>query len=99
MRAKDVMTTPVITVRTGTRLKDVAGLLVRHAISAVPIVEIRRELRVLLEDEILMLGRFEVEVRDGVVTLSGRPDRAERRLAELLARSVPGVIAVTFVER
>jgi CBS domain-containing protein len=60
--------------------------------------EIRCELEELLDDEILMLGRFGVDVSGGVVTLRGSTDRSGRRLAELLTRSVPGVLDVEFVE-
>jgi CBS domain-containing protein len=198
MRAKDIMSTPVITVSPDTRLKQVAGILLDHDVSAVPVVggageilgiiseadlvsletspdprsriilfrppprpvprtaeevmtrevvalpedadvaevarlmlekrvkripivsgdrvvgivsrrdvlrvlvraddEIQAEVTELLDDEILTLGRFRARVADGVVTLAGPKDRAERRLAELLARSVPGVIAVTFAD-
>lgn len=58
--------------------------------------EILREVEELLDDEILMLGRFRAQVADGVVTLSGPADERSRRLAEVLARSVPGVLAVRF---
>ncbi|MGH2655556.1 MAG: CBS domain-containing protein [Actinomycetota bacterium] len=58
--------------------------------------EIRAEIEELLDDEILMLGRFRAQVANGVVTLSGPADERSRRLAEVLARSVPGVLAVRF---
>jgi CBS domain-containing protein len=196
MRAKDVMTTPVVTVSPSTRLKDVAALFVERGISAVPVVdeadeligivseydlvpleaardprahvipighahrdvprtaaevmtrevvcappdadageiarlmlkrgvksipivegkwvvgivsrrdllrvlarsdpEIRAELDELFDDEIGMLGRFEIDVSDGVVTVRGHTDREGRHLAEVLARSVPGVVEVEF---
>lgn len=60
--------------------------------------EILREVTELLDDEILMLGRFEPGVSGGVVTLTGPRDPASRRLAELLTRSVAGVIEVRFAE-
>jgi CBS domain-containing protein len=60
--------------------------------------DIHVELEDLLDDELLMLGRFRAEVSGGVVTLKGPRDRAGRRLAELLARSVPGVISVRFAD-
>lgn len=62
--------------------------------------EILREVEELLDEEILMLGRFEPEVSGGVVILTGTGPRepARRRLAELLARSVPGVIEVRFAD-
>jgi len=198
MRTKDIMTTPVITVRPETGVKEAAALLVDHAISALPVVDeadeligivseadlipleatpdprrqmlpvyhrpkpvphtvgevmttsvvalpedadaaqaarlmldrhvksipivsgdrvvgivarrdvlkmlarsdvdIRREVEALLVDELLMLQTYEVDVADGVVTLRGATNGASYRLAELLARSVPGVLDVEFVE-
>jgi CBS domain-containing protein len=56
--------------------------------------EISNELDALLSDEILMLGHLRTEVHDGVVDLYGGDDPATRRLGELLARSVPGVLEV-----
>lgn len=38
LRAKDVMTSPVITVRPDTSIKDVAGLMLTHHISGLPVV-------------------------------------------------------------
>jgi CBS domain-containing protein len=198
MRAKDIMTTPVVTVSPGTSVKEVAALLLQNAISAVPVVdeheelvgivseadlvplettpdprsrilriprraepvpttaaevmtravvtlpeevdasevarlmldkhvkripivsgkrvvgivarrdllrvlarsddEIRAEVEENLDDEILMLPRLDVDVTGGVVTLRGSADMTGWRFAELLARSVPGVIDVNVVE-
>ena len=39
MRVREVMSSPVVTVPPDMRLKDVADLLVRHGISAVPVVD------------------------------------------------------------
>lgn len=39
MRAKDLMTSPVVTVRPGTAAKEAAGLLVRHGWTALPVVD------------------------------------------------------------
>jgi CBS domain-containing protein len=61
--------------------------------------DIEADVRDLLDDEMLMLGRYEARVQGGVVILSGAAGQASRRLAELLTRSVPGVIAVRFGER
>jgi CBS domain-containing protein len=60
--------------------------------------EVRAEIEELLDDEQLMLPRCSVEVRGGVVTLRGSSGTAGWRLAELLARSVPGVIDVNVFE-
>jgi CBS domain-containing protein len=39
MRIREVMTSPVITVRPDARLKDVAALLVEHGVNSVPVVD------------------------------------------------------------
>ena len=39
MRVREVMSSPVVTVLPDMRLKEVADLLVRHGISAVPVVD------------------------------------------------------------
>lgn len=59
---------------------------------------IRGEVEELLDDEILMIGHFAVEVSNGVVTLAGPRDTSSRRLAELLTRSVPGALGVRFAD-
>lgn len=71
--------------------RDVIRILAR------PDEDIAGELEELLADDALPLDHFKVAVGDGVVTLTGPRDRNSRRLAELLARSVPGVLAVGFV--
>jgi osmotically-inducible protein OsmY len=39
-------------------------------------------------------GRWPVQVEEGVVTIRGRFDGDEKKIVQLLARSVPGVIRV-----
>jgi CBS domain-containing protein len=60
--------------------------------------DIAAEVESLLGKEAFMVGRFGVEVRRGVVTLSGGGEPSERRLAELIARGVSGVLGVRFDE-
>ncbi len=50
-----------------------------------------------LTDEGMRLTSLQVRVRDGVVELVGDGDRQTLRLAEILARSVPGVLDVRLV--
>jgi CBS domain-containing protein len=42
------------------------------------------------------LGDWLVEVKDGVVELTGPADDGERRIAAILARTIPGVVEVRF---
>ncbi len=119
--AGDVMTRDVVAVNEETDASHIARVMLDRRLRHVPVVlgkdvvgivsrrdllkalarsdlEIRIELEELLDDEILMLGRFRAEVENGVVTLRGPRDAAGRQLAKLLAKSVPGVIAVRFAE-
>ena len=116
MRARDVMSSPVITVSPDMRLQEVA-----HGISAAPVVEdgelvgivarrdllqmlarrdedIARDLEALLVSELGAPRPFRVTVRDGIARLTGSNDPTSRRLAMLLARDVPGVVAVQLDE-
>jgi CBS domain-containing protein len=61
--------------------------------------EIQRELEELLEEEAEALGRFRADVSGGVAILRGPGERGRRRLAESIARSVPGVASVRFEEQ
>ena len=196
MRAKDIMSTPVVTASASTKLKRIAELMLEHDISAVPIVDdtgvlvgivseadivplqsvedprrhmipavrrkgkaptlasqvmsinvvtaqedddvtrvarlmqllhvkrlpvvadgrvtgiisrrdilkilarsddsIQAEMQEILDDQIPLLGWFHADVSDGVVTLTGPDDAAGRKLAAVVARSIPGVVAVRF---
>jgi CBS domain-containing protein len=78
---------------------EVVGIIARRDVLRVLArsdTEIHVELEDLLDDELVMMGRYRAQVSDGIVTLFGPTDRASRRLAELLARSVPGVLDVRF---
>jgi CBS domain-containing protein len=59
---------------------------------------IARDLEALLAAELGAPSPYRVTVRDGVVDLTGPPDPVDRRLATLLARGVPGVLAVRLDE-
>jgi CBS domain-containing protein len=58
--------------------------------------EIKADVEALLSDQAFLVGQFEVVVAGGEVVLVGTGSEAERRLTELLARSVRGVLAVRF---
>ncbi|HSL67539.1 MAG TPA: CBS domain-containing protein [Actinomycetota bacterium] len=119
--AADVMTRDVITVDELADASLVARLMLERRVKSIPVVdgkrvvgivarrdllkvlarsdkEILAELGRLLEEEIELGGRFRPEVSGGIVTLAGPRQEAGRRRAELLARSVPGVIDVRFAE-
>lgn len=59
--------------------------------------DVQAGVRSALSEEGLRLTSLGVHVRDGVVELTGDGDRQTLRLAEILARSVPGVLDVRVV--
>lgn len=63
-----------------------------------PDEDIRSELGALLVDGEQVIGRFQIDVEDGVVTLRGPSEVSARRVAELLARETPGVRDVEIAD-
>src|SRR5262245_60191481 len=61
--------------------------------------DVQAGVRSVLEEEGVRLTSLGVRVRDGVVELTGDGDRQTLRLAEILARSVAGVLDVRLVAR
>ena len=85
-----------IPVVTGDR---VAGIVARQDLLAVLArrdTEIRAELDELLGELAGIATSDAVEVADGVVTLTGPADPTRRRVIEVLARTVPGVLGIRF---
>jgi CBS-domain-containing membrane protein len=58
---------------------------------------IQRELQQRLEEEAMLVGWCRVDVVDGIATIEGVDDQSARHLAELIAASVRGLIAVEFM--
>ena len=85
-----------IPVVTGDR---VVGIVARQDLLAVLArrdTEIRAELDELLGELAGIATSDAVEVADGVVTLTGPADPTRRRVIEVLARTVPGVLGIHF---
>ncbi len=61
--------------------------------------EVEAGVKTALNEEGMRLTALGVRVRDGVVELAGDGDRQTLRLAEILARSVPGVLDVRLASR
>lgn len=79
----------------------VAGIIARRDILRVVArrdEEIAADLQALLADDPRTYGTWSVGVHGGVATLIGPPQDAERTYAELLSRTVPGLLAVRFVQ-
>ncbi|HEY8374244.1 MAG TPA: CBS domain-containing protein [Pseudonocardiaceae bacterium] len=58
MRARDVMTSPVITVRPGTSVKEAAALLVAHGFTALPVVDDEEQLVGIVTEADVVRGRI-----------------------------------------
>ncbi|MFF1607529.1 HPP family protein [Amycolatopsis sp. NPDC058278] len=92
MRARDLMTAPVITVHPWTSAKEAAELLSTHGFTALPAVD---------DDERLVgivtrggSGRWKIDVRDGHAHILDQfDDDSDRHVAQLQALAVPGVVA------
>jgi CBS domain-containing protein len=86
---KDVMTTRVAAVRKDAPYKDIATLLTQYRVSAFPV----------LDDDGMVIGVdpgfFTVMVKEGIVTLEGRPETV-RQGRDILAEAwrVEGVVSV-----
>lgn len=64
MQAKDIMTTHVITVAPETPVRDIAGLLVSHRISGVPVVDVEeRVIGIVSEGDLMRRAETETESR------------------------------------
>ncbi len=75
----------------------VVGIVSRHDLVKVIArtdEEVEAGVKTALNEEGMRLTALGVHVRDGVVELAGDGDRQTLRLAEILARSVPGVLDV-----
>ncbi len=98
--ARDVMTSPVITVRPDTPIKEVARLLLTHHISGVPVVDEAGTLvGILTEADLLYKERPEVE-EGGLLRLfrRGRLAEAERKAEGLVARDLMTSPVITVPE-
>lgn len=64
MRACDIMTKPVITVRPDTTVRDTAGLLASHGFTAVPVVDQDDRLVGIVTEADLLRDRFPRDARN-----------------------------------
>ncbi len=98
--ARDVMTSPVITVTPDTSVKEIAQLLLTHHISGVPVVSPEGKLvGIVTEADLLHKERPEVE-EGGLLRLfrRGQLAEAERKAEGLVARDVMTSPVVTVTE-
>ena len=87
MRVRDVMSSPVITVPPDMRLKEVADLLVRHGISAVPVVDDDELVGIVSEADLLPL-ELTPDPRAHLAPPPDPPSGVPRVAAEVMTRAV-----------
>lgn len=102
MRARDIMTTPVITVRDDASIKDAAALLLRHGISGVPVVDAEGRLVGMVTEADLIRLESTPDPRTTLRRRGHSPEDVPHRVDEVMSRAVIAVDAsadVTDVSR
>jgi CBS domain-containing protein len=87
VRVKDVMSSPVVTVPPGMRLKEVADLLVRDGISAVPVVEDGQLVGIVSEADLVPL-ELAPDPRAHLIPPTDLPAQLPKVAAEVMTRTV-----------
>ena len=88
MRAKEIMSSPVITASPATHVKDVARLMLEHEIGSIPILDGEGKLAgIVSEDDILPLQSIEDPRRHILTKLVARR-RGPRTAADVMIRTV-----------
>jgi CBS domain-containing protein len=88
MRAKDAMTSPAITVAPETHCKDAAALLVRHRISALPVVDASCRLVGLVSESDLLPLETSPDPRSQATPLAPRTQPVPRRVEDVMTPEV-----------
>src|SRR5215471_18783218 len=88
MRAKDAMTSPAVTVAPETHCKDAAALLVRHRISALPVVDAEGRLVGLVSEADLLTLETTPDPRSQATPLAVRAEPLPRRVDEVMTSEV-----------
>jgi CBS domain-containing protein len=90
VRVREVMSSPVVTVPPGMRLKEVADLLVTRGISAVPVVDGGELVGILSEADLLPL-ELAPDPRAHLAPLPAPPAAVSRLAGEAMTRDVVGL--------
>jgi len=91
MRAREVMTSPVVTVPPEAAVKDVARVLLRHAISAVPVVNGDGRLVGIVSELDLLLGDVPADPVAHVMQVGAEPLPPPRVAADVMSADVVAV--------
>jgi CBS domain-containing protein len=87
MLVRELMSSPVVTVAPGAQLKEVADLLVRHEISAVPVVERDQLVGIVSEADLVPL-ELGADPRAHLAPVREPPARHPSVVAEVMTREV-----------
>ena len=87
MQARQIMTSPVFTVRAEASIRDVAVLLLEHRITAAPVVDADGELIGMVSEGDLVLDRFGHDPRSQVRPVEDEPP-GPQTVAEAMTRTV-----------
>jgi CBS domain-containing protein len=87
MQARQIMTSPVVTVRADASIRDVAVLLLEHRITAAPVVDADGELIGMISEGDLVVDRFGHDPRSQVRPVEDEPP-GPQTVAEAMTRTV-----------
>lgn len=87
MQARQIMTSPVVTVRAEASIRDVAVLLLEHRITAAPVVDADGELIGMISEGDLVVDRFGHDPRSQVRPVEDEPP-GPQTVAEAMTRTV-----------
>ncbi len=91
MRARDIMTTPVVTLRDDMSIKDAAAALLRHRISGAPVVDDADRLIGMVTEADLIRLETTPDPRTTVRRRGQVPQDVPRRVGEVMSRAVVAV--------
>jgi CBS domain-containing protein len=87
MQARQIMTSPVVTVRPGTTVREAATLLLEHRITAAPVVDADSELIGIVSESDLVVDRFGHDPRNQVLPVQDEPP-GPRTVGEVMTTPV-----------
>ncbi|HWC36501.1 MAG TPA: CBS domain-containing protein [Mycobacteriales bacterium] len=89
MKASEIMSTPVVTVRPDTKIVDAAQLLVRHKIAALPVVDARhRMVGLVSEADLFHASAAAIWTERASPTETAPRPRPPQRVADIMHRDV-----------
>ncbi|KAA2261848.1 CBS domain-containing protein [Solihabitans fulvus] len=91
MRAKDIMTTPVITVRAGASIKETSTLLATHGFTAAPVTDEDDRLIGIVTEADLIKDRILPDPRSHMIRDTSHHERPPMTVGEVMTTPVEGM--------